>query len=164
MGKRQKVPEGQKSKAGWWRHEATKGLRRPPQRRRKMIGSGEGSSCDEWRRSTKKVVGNRVESRRARERTVALLVGDREAVPPRPASGPTGSHRLSPEARVAPFPQLEKAGGAKAGGRVEKGGRQGGLDSEVQGGGSSGKEESQRQRQGRKKERKKGKKLPAPDA
>ena len=47
---------------------------------------------------------------------------------------------------------------------MEKGGRQGGLDSEVQGGGSSVKEESQRQRQGRKKERKKGKMLPAADA
>lgn len=78
-----------------------------------MIGNGKGSSRDEWRRSTKKVVGNRVESRRGRERTVALLVGDREAVPPGSARGPTGSHRLSPETRVVPFPRLEKGGGSK---------------------------------------------------
>ena len=70
-------------------------MRRPPQRRRKVIGNGKDSSRDEWRRSTKKVVGNRVESRRGRERTVALLVGDREAVPPGSVRGPTGFHRLS---------------------------------------------------------------------
>ena len=88
-------------------------MRRPPQRRRKVIGNGKDSSRDEWRRSTKKVVGNRVESRRGRERTVALLVGDREAVPPGSARGPTGFHRLSPETRVVPFPRLEKGGWSK---------------------------------------------------
>ena len=41
---------------------------------------------------------------------MALLVGDREAVSPKSARGPTGSPRLSPEARVVPFPQLEKEG------------------------------------------------------
>lgn len=102
-------------------------------------------------RAHRKFQGNRKERRRSREKAVALLSGIGRQ-PSQSATGPIGSHRLSPEDGVAPYEGNEEGWeGGKEAGRT--------LGSEVQGGEAQGRRRHRGSRRA-KRERRKRKSFP----